>query len=302
VTLIRPLEGGGYELEMINPLNKGQKIPALSANKVVLAAGVLGTLTLLFHCRDAYHTLPGISSILGQNVRTNSEAIVGVLAKDTEIDLTRGPAISSHFYPGDHTHITQNRLPPSYSFMRWYSGPLVDGGESSHRALRVLLTYLRYPLLSTVSLRTRLWHKRATLLSVMQQLDNQIAFRYGRSAFSLFRKGLQSIPASGKSVPAYIPAANRAARYYAGLSEGIPHNSLLESAFNMSVTAHILGGAQIGGDPSSGVIDIQHQVFGYPGLYVVDGSAIPANVGVNPSLTITALAERAMESFSSMAR
>ena len=138
------------------------------------------------------------------------------------------------------------------------------------------------------------WHRRITLLSVMQQLDNQIAFRYERSPFSLFRRGLQSALASGGSVPAYLPVGNRAARLFAEQSGGVPYNSLLESVFNMSVTAHILGGAQIGGDPSSGVIDAQHQVFGYPGLYVVDGSAIPANVGVNPSLTITALAERAM--------
>lgn len=298
VTLIRPLEGGGYEVEMANPLDRGQTIPPLRASKVILAAGVLGTLTLLFRCRDIYRTLPGVSPVLGQNVRTNSEAIVGILSNDPDIDLTRGAAISSHFYPGEHTHITQNRLPPSYSFMKWYSGPLVDGGEPGRRARRVLLECLCHPLLIFGSMLTRNWYKRVTLLSVMQQLDNQIAFRYGRSAFSLFRTGLQSAPASGKSVPAYIPAANQAARLYAGVSGGIPANSLLESAFNMSVTAHILGGAQIGGDPSNGVIDVQHEVFGYPGLYVVDGSAIPANVGVNPSLTITALAERAMEHFS----
>ena len=131
----------------------------------------------------------------------------------------------------------------------------------------------------------------------MQNMDNQISFRYKRSVFSLFRNGLRSGTATGKGVPAYIPEANQAARAYAQAANGIPHNSLLESLFNMSVTAHILGGCPIGKDLSTAVIDANHEVFGYPGLYVVDGSAIPANVGVNPSLTITALAERCMSHF-----
>ncbi|MFN8435823.1 MAG: GMC family oxidoreductase, partial [Anaerolineales bacterium] len=146
------------------------------------------------------------------------------------------------------------------------------------------------------SLRVRKdWHKRITLLSVMQNLDNQMAFRWG----GLFGKGLQSVSLSKQRVPAYIPEANQAARTYSALSNGVPHNSVLESMFNMSVTAHILGGCPIGADIDNGVIDSHHEVFGYPGLYVMDGSAIPANVGVNPSLTITALTERAMSRFPS---
>jgi cholesterol oxidase len=100
--------------------------------------------------------------------------------------------------------------------------------------------------------------------------------------------------AHGRRAPAYIPEANQAARIYAQVSGGIPHNSSIESLLNMSVTAHILGGCSMGENARQGVIDSSHQVFGYPGLYVVDGSAVSANVGVNPSLTITALAERAM--------
>jgi len=293
VTLIRPLEGGGYELEMVNPLRGGEKIPPMQAKKVILAAGVLGTLSLLFRCRDEFQTLPNISPQLGRLVRTNSEAILGIHSNDPDLDLTRGPAISSHFYPDDHTHITQNRLPPSYGFMKFYSGPLVEGGNARRRAFQVMLKFMTTPTYFT-GLFASGWHRRITLLSVMQQMDNQISFRFGRSLFTGFRKGLQSALASGASVPACLPVGNQAAEIFAEVSNGVPHNSLLESVLNMSVTAHILGGAQIGGDPSQGVIDVNHQVFGYPGLYVVDGSAIPANVGVNPSLTITALAERAM--------
>ena len=126
VTLIHQLPEGGYELEMVNPLEGGRPYKTLRAEKVILAAGVLGTLTLLFRCRDEYKTLPKLSDCLGKIVRTNSEAIVAVVSRNPEIDLTKGPAISSHFYPNAYTHITQNRLPPSYWFMKLYSGPLVD--------------------------------------------------------------------------------------------------------------------------------------------------------------------------------
>jgi len=233
--------------------------------------------------------------MLGQQVRTNSEAIVGVLSKDPEIDLTEGPAISSDFYLGGHTHVTQNRLPRSYWFMKLYSGPLVDGEKPFKRALKSLWHFIRHPIASTASFRVlRDWYKRISLLSIMQNIDNQISFTWGRGIISGFKQGLQSATSSGKSAPAYIPEANLAARAFADVSGGIPHNSLIESVLNMSVTAHILGGCTIGSDPSDGVINSQHEVFGYPGLYVVDGAAIPANVGVNPSLTITAMAERAM--------
>ena len=296
-TLIRPLPAGGYEVETINPLEGGRPYPPLRAQKVVLAAGVLGTLTLLFRCRDEFKTLPKLSPVLGKTVRTNSEAIAGVVSRDAEIDLTKGPSISSHFYPNPHTHITQNRLPPSYWFMKLYGGPLVDGAHPGLRSLKTILAFLRHPGLATASLRARRWYRRISLISVMQSMDNQISFRYGRGLFSLFGKRLQSYTPSGKSVPAYIPEANQAARAFAEAADGIPHNPLLESLLNMSVTAHILGGCQIGKDRDRAVIDVRHEVFGYPGLYVVDGSAIPANVGVNPSLTITALAERCMSLF-----
>ena len=290
-TLIQPVEGG-YRVESINPLN-GKRCPPLTASRLILSAGVLGTLELLFRCRSL-GTLPNLSAMLGQRVRTNSEAIVAALSKDSRADLTHGPAISSDFHANDLTHITQNRLPASYWFMKLYSGPLVDGADPFRRALKVLAYFLRHPLESTASLRVRKdWHKRITLISVMQNLDNQMAFRWG----GWWGKHLQSVTPSGRRAPTYIPEANQAARIYAKISAGVPHNSVLESMLNMSVTAHILGGCPIGADADSGVINSNHEVFGHPGLFVLDGSAIPANVGVNPSLTITALAERAMTMF-----
>jgi cholesterol oxidase len=292
VTTLRAIENG-YEIEMDNPLN-GKKYAPLSAPKVVLAAGVLGTLEILFRARET-RTLTNLSPMLGQRVRTNSEAIVGVHSKDKTVDLSHGPAISSDFHANEHTHVTQNRLPASYWFMKLYSGPLVDGKKPFARALNVLLQFIHHPLESTVSMRSlKDWHKSITLLSIMQNLDNQMSFQWS----GLFKKGLRSATATGKSAPAFIQEANDAARAFAKVSNGIPHNSLLESALNMSVTAHILGGCPIGSDSAHGVIDSNHEVFGHAGLYVMDGSAIPANVGVNPSLTITALAERAASLFS----
>jgi len=296
VNLIRPVEGV-YEIEMTHPLERNQPYQALRAKKIVLGAGVLGTLELLFRCRET-GTLPGLSPTLGKQVRTNSEAITAVLSKEREIDLTKGPAISSDFYLNAHTHVTQNRLPRSYWFMKLYSGPLVDGNRPFQRAFKTLWHFLRHPGPSTASFRVlKDWYKRISLLSIMQSLDNQMSFTWGRGFFSGFKIGLQSATPSGKSAPAYIPEANQAARAFAQASDGIPHNSLIESVLNMSVTAHILGGCVIGESSDRGVIDRNHEVFGYPGLYVVDGAAIPANVGVNPSLTITAMAERAMGLF-----
>lgn len=286
VTIIRPLEAGGYALEAHNPLTR-QKYPALTAKKVVLAAGVLGTLKLLFANRDQHKTLPKVSPTLGRVVRTNSEAITAVLSPPDAPDLSHGPAISSHFYPNPHTHITQNRVPPSYWYLKLFNGPLVDGANPLRRALGALREFVFRPRKALASLTVNDWHKRVTILAVMQQLDNQLSFRHGRL-------GLQSVAIPGKTAPTYIPEANEATRAFAQTAGGIAHNSFLESLLNMSVTAHILGGCGIGRDASSGVISPDHEVFGHPGLYVVDGSAIPANVGVNPSLTITALAERAM--------
>lgn len=292
-TLIRPI-AGGYEVEIAHPLQRNHFYLPLRAKKVVLAAGVLGTLELLYRCREA-GTMPDLSPRLGQRVRTNSEAVVAALSKDRGIDLTKGPAISSDFYFNERTHITQNRLPPSYWFMKLYSGPLVDGEAPLRRALKTVWAFIRHPRQSTASLRVwKDWHKRATLLTVMQNHDNQMVLGWGRGLFSGYKRGLQSAIQRGKGAPTYIPEANEAARVYAQVSDGIPYNSLMESGMNMSATAHILGGCAIGANREEGAIDSRHELFGYPGVYVVDASAIPANVGVNPSLTITAMAERAM--------
>jgi cholesterol oxidase len=293
VTSLRPLPGGGYQVTA-QPLRRGKDIAPLLARNVIVAAGVQGTLTLLFRCRDVDKTMPAISRQLGQVVRTNSEAVVGILSRERSLDLSKGTTISSHFHPNRHTHVTQNRFPLGYTFMKMYMGPMIDEARPLWRAIKTLGAYLAHPLRSTISWRTRNWYKRVTILTVMQHLDNKLSFRYGRGPVSLFRKRLQSLVVPGNRAPTFIAEANAAARTLAAQIKGAPLNVILESITNLSITAHILGGCQMGQSAEDGVIDVNHQVFGYPGLYVVDGSSVSANLGVNPSLTITALAERAM--------
>jgi cholesterol oxidase len=294
VKTISPLEGGGYVLSLKHPTKPFYKYPPLKAKMVVVAAGVVGSLELLFHCRDVAKTLPALSGELGKVVRTNSEAIVGALSPETEKDLTYGTAISSHFYPDDHTHVTQNRFPNGYTFMKFFTGPLMDDPNPTTRSLKTLGAIFKHPSTLANHWFAKNWHKRVMMLTVMQHLDNQISFVYGRKASFLFRRGLKSRAVKGKSAPTYLPVANHAARTLAEVSGGLPLNILTESIGNTSTTAHILGGCHMGESINSGVIDTSHQVFGYPDLYVIDGSAVSANIGANPSLTIAAMAERSM--------
>ena len=292
VTHLEALPGGGYRLHLRHPWGQGPDLLPLRARRAVLSAGVLGTLDILFASRDRYRTLPHVPASLGQHVRTNSEAVVGILAQDPRTDISQGTTISTHFYPDAQTHVTQNRFPPSYGFMRMYMGPLVDGAQPWGRAARVLWSFVAQPVRSTRSFFARNWYRRISVLTVMQQADNAMAFDFGRTLLRGGRWGLRSRVPAGARPPSYLPQANAAARHFAQASGGQAMNVLFESLGNLSVTAHVLGGAVMARTPAQGVVDADHQVFGCPGLYVVDASAIPANVGVNPSLTITALAER----------
>ena len=283
---------GGYRLVVSDPRG-GKSLEAVLARRVVLSAGVVGTLELLFRARDVDRTLPEVSQRLGEKVRTNSEAIVGVLHEHAPTELGSGTAISSHFYADPVTHITQNRYGKPFSFMRLLAVPMIDDDVPVRRAMRTLIALLIRPLRLLALLLMTDWFRRVTVLTVMQHVDNTLAFRFGR-VFPWGRPRLRSHVEAGRRPPSYLPVANRAARILAEQTSGEPFNQLPESLGNLSITAHILGGCPMGTSAEDGVIGTNHEVFGCPGLYVVDGSAVPANVGVNPSLTITALAERAM--------
>jgi len=249
------------------------------AEHVVLAAGVLGTLRLLLRSG-----LGGPN--VGALVRSNSEVIVGAGARDTSVDYSVGIAIGSSFHPNPHTRIEPVRYPRGSSLMGLFSTVLVDGGGSLPRPLRWLATLARHPLHGLLAHIPWRWAERTVILLVMQARDNALRVRWtGRR--------LRSERTGGEPAPSWLPEANEAARHAADVMGGLPGSGLNEVLLNRPFTAHILGGAPIGATPADGVIDAWHRVWSEPGLHVLDGAAVSANLGANPSLTIAAQAERA---------
>lgn len=289
VRSVRPLAGGGYEVEAAHPWRRGGGV-TLRARQVVLAGGVLGTLDLLYRCRDEQGTLPHVSPRLGDGVRTNSEALTAVLQPAGD-DFSHGPTISSDFHPDARTHTTQNRYMGGWH-MRAQLGPMVDDDVPARRARRVVGRLLVHPLAQARVIGAKDFLRRLTVLTTMQQHDSSLALDFRRSPWRPWRRALRSRLVDGTRPPSNLPIANAATQAFAASSGGRPLNLLGESVGGLSITAHILGGAVMGTGPENGVVDSSHEVFGHPGLYVVDASVIPANLGVNPSLTITALAER----------
>ena len=258
---------------------------------VVLAGGPLGTNKLLQRCRHN-GSLPKVSPRLGELVRTNSEAILAVTAKDDSVDFTKRVAISGSIYPDENTHIETVSYGHAGDGMSLLHTLLVGDGTRLTRPLKLLAAAVRHPLLFARLCDPRGWSRRTIIVLVMQTLDNAIALRPRPGRFGAMR--LQTEQDPEKPNPTFIPIANHAAEWMAREIDGMPQSSVLEALANIPTTAHILGGVVIARSPEEGVVDARHRVFGYENLLVCDGSVIPANVGVNPSLTITALAERAM--------
>lgn len=262
---------------------------------VVFAAGVLGTVKLLLRCRDETGSLPDLSPRLGESVRTNSEALLGSLARDDAVNFAEGVAITSVYHADEFTRVEPVRYPDGSSLMRLLSAPLVSSEDRVPlRLLRILGNILRRPVDFLRSHVLPGWARRTTILLVMQTLDSRMRLRLGRGLLTGFRRGLVSEPDPAHTVPARVDIGHRIARTFANRTNGIPLGSIGENLLNLPTTAHILGGCPMGRDAEEGVVDLDCAVHGYPGLYVVDGSIIPANPGINPSLTIAALAEYAM--------
>jgi cholesterol oxidase len=262
---------------------------------VVFSAGALGTLRLLFRCRDVTRSLPAISPRLGDMVRTNGEELLGSVSRAATPDYSQGIAITSIFRADAVTAVEPVRYPPGSSFMRLLAGPLIESGNSFPiRLLKIIGSILRHPI---DFLRAQVlpgWAQRTTILLVMQTEDQRIRMRLGRGLFTLFRRGLVSKPEEGQTLSGKVEIGHRVVRDFARRTNGIAAGSINEALLNIPMTAHLLGGCPIGRDREEGVVDLQFAAHNYPGLYVVDGSIVPANPGVNPSLTITALAEYAM--------
>jgi cholesterol oxidase len=295
VTGVSPHPDGGYAISIRRTGPFGRAQPALRARKVVLAGGVLGTVPLLLDCKRR-GLLPALSERLGDYVRTNSEAIVGAISRGGDADNSRGIAITSGFYPEPHTHVELVRYGAGQDAMGRLGALMVDGGGGRLARLgRFLGQIARHPL---DFLRTQVpwgWAKRTVILLVMQPLDNHLRVRLERPWWWPFGQRLVSeLPAGQSAPPSYIPSANLVARKVAQKTDGIAIGAINEALLDAPTTAHILGGCSMGASAADGVIGPDHQVYNYPGLYVCDGSAISANLGVNPSLTIAAMTELCM--------
>jgi cholesterol oxidase len=265
--------------------------PVYTAEQVVFAAGTWGTQTLLHRLRDT-GVLPGISDRLGKLTRTNSEALVGAMsrkrpARGSDRDFSQGVAITSSWHPDDDTHIEPVRYGRGSNAMGLLTTVMTDGGGRVPRPLKALGEVARHPVVFCRSLSVRNWSERTIIALVMQSVDNSITVARSKRGRLVSRQG------HGTPNPTWIPAANKTVRRLAELIDGYPGGTVGELV-NMPMTAHFIGGCAIGSSPETGVVDHYHRIYGYDGLSVVDGSALSANLGVNPSLTITAQAERAM--------
>lgn len=296
-TTVRRLQptDSGWEV-VVAPTGRGdRRARSLTAAHVVLAAGTWGTQQLL-HQGSADGALPNLSPRLGQLTRTNSEAICAAtrrLGSPDERDFREGVAITSSIHPDEHTHVEPCRFGRGAQFMSLISTVMTDGGGDRPRWMSWIANAVRHPghLVSHI-VGARSWSKRTIITLVMQTEDNSLTLRARRRPFSR-RVTLASEPGEGTPSPRWLPVANETTRRLAARIDGHPHSSFAD-IFDVPMTAHFLGGAVIGAGPSTGVIDAYQRVFGYDTLHVLDGAAISANLGVNPSLTITAQAERAM--------
>ncbi|HET6168368.1 MAG TPA: GMC family oxidoreductase [Marmoricola sp.] len=293
VTRVRPLPDGGYRVDAKFTKAK-RRTPGsrrtFTAEQVIFSAAALGTQRLL-HKLKAEGDLPQISDRLGVLTRTNSESLLGAIAPSTDpTDYSQGVAITSSFHPDEHTHIEPVRYGKGSNAMSLMQTVLTDGGGSRPR----WQTWLKELWAQKANIRElydlKHWSERTVIALVMQTVDNSITVFAKKTPLGYV---LSSRQGHGEPNPSWIPVANDAVRRMAQLMGGTPGGTIGEP-FNRPLTAHFIGGCTIGDSPETGVIDAYQRMYGHPGLHVVDGSAISANLGVNPSLTITAQAERAM--------
>jgi cholesterol oxidase len=299
VVNVKPLKAddgsGGYEVHTVSSTSLiGGGRQRFTCRGVIFAASSLGTMELLFSLKDKW-SLPAVSDQLGKRVRTNSESLIGVRIPGSSDDLSKGVAIGSGVYIDEHTHIETVRYPSGSDTMSIFSTILTSGRPGRTRILswvrNVLVSAILHPVKTFRIFQPFGWARECVILLCMQALDAHIDMAWKRPWFWPFRKMLVS---RGDKVPTYIPQANEFAKKFAAMSGGVAMSMLPEILFDVPGTAHCLGGCVIGESRETGVVDRRNRVFGYKNMYICDGSVVAANLGVNPSLTITALTERAM--------
>ena len=303
VTDIRPTGAAdgseGYEITTQTPgawFAKDRQ--TFRAHGVIVSAGALGTNRLLAKCK-VQGSLPRLSDRLGELVRTNSESILAITLPDDSTQPWKDVAISASVHPDADTHIELCTYGRHGDFMALLMAPLTGNGTRLTRPLMLLGGIIRHPFRALKGLWPVGWSRRSLVILVMQSSDNAIAFRARRGLFG--GVSLRTEQNREKPNPTFIPIANETAQWLERQTGGVAYSSALEAAANIPTTAHILGGAVIGADASCGVVDSRLRAFGYLNLMIVDGSTMPANPGVNPSLSITALAEHAMSQVPSAA-
>ncbi len=290
VTWIRPLSGGGYEVHALKGTSLFDRPSVVyTAKNVVFAGGVLGTVDLLLRLRRHRLGLPRLSSKVGSFVRTNSEVLMGVVTQKSDLDLSKGVAIGSILHTDKNSHLEPVRYPEGSGFFRVLAAPNTSGDWLHQRVLRAIGTAIRDPVKLARIWTVGDWARRTVILLYMRTSEGYLQLRLGEMTDSL-----TTALDEGEPPKAFIPEATDLAERVAEKIDGFPQSMITELIRGAPTTAHILGGACMAESPDKGVIDHRHRLFGYDGLYVIDGSAISANPGVNPSLTICALAERAM--------
>jgi cholesterol oxidase len=255
----------------------------------------MGTMKLLLNLRDVKRSLPNLSRRLGHMVRTNSEALLGSVARKSDINYSEGVSISSIYNLDEMTRIEPVRYPDGSSLMRYLAAPLIDTNVSIPiRLLKFLWWSLTHPIDFLKALVLPGWAHNVTILLVMQHADNRMRLQIGRSGFTLFRRAMVAETEPGYEINAQVKGSHEVTREFAKRTNGVALGSIGENLLGLPTTAHILGGAPIGRNAEDGVVNENFGIHNYEGMYIIDGSIMPANPGVNPSLTITALAEYAM--------
>ena len=275
----------GYTVKTKHSLSWFPKKENYTTRHIIFSGGVLGTVDLLLKLKE--RSLPNLSNQLGRQIRTNSESLIGVTSFDKDKNFSTGIAIGSILHTDENSHLEPVRYPAGSGFWRTMMAPMTSGKNFFLRLYRLVKDYVLHPIQNLKVFFVDDQAKRTTVLLFMQTINSTLRFKKGWF-------GMSSGNDQGEPPTSDIPEARDLANRYAGIVNGKPMVLASESLLNIPTTAHILGGCHMGADASEGVIDKNNFVFGYKNMMVCDGSMISANPGVNPSLTITAITERAM--------
>jgi len=276
----------GYEIAIKTSTKLFTKKSKVKSRGVIFSGGVLGTIKLLLKLKTS--SLPNLSDKLGQDIRTNNETLVSVSSLEKDKNFSKGVAIGSILDTDEHSHLEICRYSEGSNAWKLIHLPYVTGSNVFIRLGKVMISLIKSPAKYFKIYFINDWAKKTVVLLFMQTLDSTLRFK--RNIFGL----MSSTISTGKKPSPFIPESVKLIREYGEAVHGVSTSFALETIAGIPSTAHILGGAVMGGNPSEGVIDKDNRVFGYENLYIIDGSMISANPGVNPSLSITAIAERAM--------